>query len=62
MAAVPCRVGELIPARREQYSPFTGTIYIPDSKTGKPLNKPVLREMQEYFRNIPVESPWLFYK
>jgi len=61
MLLVPCRVSELTMARREQYNPFTNTVYIPDSKAGIPINKPVPEEMTEYFRSIPAECPWLFF-
>jgi len=61
MLLVPCRVSELTAARREQYNPFTNTIYIPDSKAGIPINKPVPEEMTEYFISIPADCPWLFY-
>jgi integrase len=39
--AVPCRKSELTTAKREQYNQFTNTVYIPDSKAGIPINKPV---------------------
>lgn len=61
MMLVPCRVSELTSARREQYNPFTNTIYIPDSKADIPIHKPVPDEMTEYFRSIPADCPWLFY-
>jgi len=61
MLLVPCRVSELLKARREHYNPFTNTIYIPDSKAKIPINKPVPDEMTEYFRSIPEDCPWLFY-
>jgi integrase len=62
MLAVPCRVSELTTARREQYNPFTQTIYIPDSKAGIPIHKPIPPEMVEYFQNIPSDCDWLFYR
>jgi integrase len=58
---VPCRVSELTAAKREQYNPFTGTVYIPDSKAGIPIHKPVPKEMKDYFNSIPAKCPWLFY-
>jgi len=61
MLLVPCRSGELMSARREQYNPFTNTIYIPDSKAKIPMHKPVPEEMLVYFETIPVECPWLFW-
>ncbi|GBU21042.1 integrase [Fibrobacteres bacterium R8-0-B4] len=61
MLLVPCRVSELTTAKREQYNAFTNTIYIPDSKAGIPIHKPVPDCMVEYFRTIPADCPWLFY-
>jgi integrase len=60
--SVPCRKSELIQAKREQYNQFTNTIFIPDSKAGIPINKPVPAEMKDYFRNIPLDCPYLFYR
>jgi integrase len=62
MLAVPCRKTELTTAKREQYSPFSQTIYIPDSKADIPIYKPVPSEMKRYFDSIPAECPWLFYR
>lgn len=62
MLAVPCRTGELVMAGRERYSPITGTVFIPDSKAGVSIHKPVPPCMAEYFRSIPADCPWLFYK
>lgn len=62
MMLVPCRTSELTTARREQYNPFTNTIYIPDSKAGIPIHKPVPPELEDYFKAIPEDCPWLFYK
>jgi integrase len=61
MLLVPCRVSELTTAKREQYNPFTRTIYIPDSKAGVPIYKPVPEELLSYFNAIPSNCPWLFY-
>jgi integrase len=60
--AVPCRKSELIKAKREQYNQVTNTIFIPDSKADIPINKPVPPEMREYFKNIPLDCPYLFYR
>jgi integrase len=62
MLAVPCRVSELTSALRTQYNHFTGTIYIPDSKAGIPIHKPIPEEMREYFNSIPDDCQWLFYQ
>lgn len=62
MLLVPCRKGELIEARKEQYNAFNQTIYIPDSKADIPIYKPVPAEMRTYFDSIPVECEWLFFR
>jgi integrase len=62
MLLVPCRISELTSARREQYNQFTNTVYIPDSKAGIPIYKPVPDSLVDYFRSIPTDCPWLFYK
>jgi len=59
---IPCRKGELVGLARDAYNSFTNTIYIPDSKAGIPINKPVPAEMKEYFQSIPAECPYLFYR
>jgi integrase len=60
--AVPCRKGELINLKREAYSAFTNTIYVPDSKTGEPIHKPVPDATRRYIQSIPAACPWLFYR
>jgi integrase len=60
--AVPCRKSELVNLPREAYNAFTGTIYVPKSKSGIPIHKPVPEEMKGYFQNIPAGCPWLFYR
>lgn len=60
MLRIPCRISELTEAKRDQYNSFNGTIYIPDSKAGIPIYKPVL-EMKPYFDSVPAECPYLFY-
>lgn len=62
MMAVPCRVSELVSAKREQFNPFTRTIFIPDTKADIPVHKPVPDDMMDYFQNIPEGCPWLFYE
>jgi len=61
MIAVPCRVNELVAAKREAYDDETKTIYIPTSKSRIPIYKPVPENMIDYFRSIPPACPWLFY-
>ncbi len=60
--AVPCRKMELVTAKREQYNAFTNTVYIPDSKADIPIHKPVPATMVDYFRSIPADCPYLFYR
>ncbi len=62
MLNVPCRKSELVTAGREQYNQFSNTIYIPDSKNGLPINKPVPPIMTIYFKNLPKDCPYLFYQ
>ena len=59
---VPCRISELIEAGREQFNSFTKTVYVPDSKTGVPIHKPVPPSTLPYFLSIPPICPWLFYR
>jgi integrase len=61
MLVVPSRVSELTTARREQYSDINKTIFIPISKAGISIYKPVPLDMVEYFRTIPADCPYLFY-
>jgi integrase len=64
MLAVPCRKMELVLAKKEQFIPFTDPphIYIPDSKADIPIHKPIPEDMIDYFRNIPEDCEWLFYR
>ena len=63
MAQVPCRTTELTIAKREQYNPSTGTIFIPDSKNDVAINKPIPAAMRRsYFDSIPADCPYLFYR
>ena len=59
---VPCRKGELVNLPREAYNAFTNTVYVPKSKAGIPIYKPVPEEMKDYFQSIPAGCPWLFYR
>ena len=59
---VPCRKGELVSLPGEAYNAITNTVYVPDSKAGIPIYKPVPDEMKSYFRNIPADCPYLFYR
>ena len=59
---VPCRKGELINLPKGNYDSFNKIIYIPDSKAGIPIYKPVPEEMVSYFEKIPSKCPYLFYR
>ncbi|MDD5673273.1 MAG: tyrosine-type recombinase/integrase [Chitinivibrionales bacterium] len=59
---VPSRVSELINLTRENYNMLTNTLYVPDSKAGIPIYKPIPQKMAGYFRNIPSDCPWIFYR
>lgn len=61
---VPCRKGELVSMRREWYDMVNNCIRIPEgvTKNDEACIKPVPPEMREYFMNVPVESPFLFYR
>jgi integrase len=60
---VPTRKNELTHLTRDAYNSFTNTLYIPDSKAGIPIHKPVPEEMKDYFLNgIPPGCPWIFWR
>jgi len=60
---VPTRKSELTTLPREAYNAFTNTIYIPKSKAGIPIHKPVPEELKRYFTTgIPAGCPWLFFR
>lgn len=62
MILVPCRVSELISAKRAQYSPTARTIYIPTSKADIPIHKPIPPALYDYFDSLPDGCAWLFYR
>jgi integrase len=60
---VPSRKGELTGLPKVAFNAFSNTIYVPKSKAGIPIYKPVPDEMKDYFLNgIPGECPWLFWR
>ncbi|MDD5674861.1 MAG: tyrosine-type recombinase/integrase [Chitinivibrionales bacterium] len=61
---IPCRKGELVRAPKSFYNRFTNKITIPGiyTKNGRACVKPVFPGLVEYFRNIPEDCPWLFYR
>lgn len=61
MLSVPCRAfSELVTAKRDQLR--GNMIFIPKSKNGDSIYKPVPKDMADYFNSIPVDSPYLFYR
>jgi integrase len=61
MLAVPCRAfSELVGAKREQLR--GNMIFIPKSKNGDALYKPIPSNMVDYFNSIPDGCPYLFYR
>jgi integrase len=60
MLQTPCRVGELVTAKVGQLR--DETIFIPKSKNGDALHKPIPRDMVDYFANIPDGCEYLFYR
>jgi len=61
---VPCRRGELVSLKRTDYNMVTNTIHVPANitKTKWPCIKPVPDCLTEYFRSIPVECQYLFFR
>jgi len=61
---VPCRRGELLALRRTDYNMVTNTIHIPAemTKMKRACIKPVPESCKEYFRSIPEECPYLFFR
>ena len=62
MIIVPCRTSELVNAKREYYDPVYNVINIPDSKARIPITKPIPPEMIGYFKSLPTDVPYLFYR
>jgi len=61
MLQVPCRAfSELVGAKREQLR--GNLIFIPKSKNGDALHKPIPPDMVDYFNSIPKDCPYLFYR
>lgn len=61
---VPCRLSELTGAGRECFDEINNIIRIKNGKTknGQGICKPVPPSMIDYFKQIPKESAWLFYR
>jgi integrase len=61
---VPCRRGELLALRRTDYNMVTNTIHVPAemTKMKRACIKPVPECCTEYFRSVPKECSYLFYR
>jgi len=63
MLAIPCRAfSELVNAKVDQLQDNNTVIFIPTSKNGDSIFKPVPLAMADYFNSIPNGCPWLFYQ
>jgi integrase len=60
MLQIPCRVNELVMAKVDQLK--GNMIFIPKSKNGDALYKPIPPDMVDYFANIPDGCEYLFYR
>ena len=61
---VPCRKSEMVNAKREDYNEFSQIIRIRNgtTKNDSGVWKPVPPDMVEYFKSIPADCPYLFFK
>ncbi len=64
---IPCRKSELLNARREHVNlnvGDSGILRIPSgtTKNSAGINKPIPPNMVEYFKSIPDDCPWAFYR
>lgn len=62
--AVPARKGELVNARREWLDEIAGVIRVPGKagKGGRGSVKPIPPDLLPYFRSLPSETPFLFFR
>jgi len=60
MLQIPCRVSELVTAKVDQLK--DNMIFIPKSKNGDALYKPIPSDMADYFNSIPDGCEYLFYR
>ena len=62
--AVPCRRGELVEMKREHLDLIGGRIRVPgaNSKSGAGMWKPIPPDQVEYFRTLPADTAYLFYR
>ena len=61
---VPCRRAEVIEMRREDVDMINNVVRIRNgmTKEGDGIYKPIPPDMVEYFRSIPIESEFVFYR
>jgi len=61
---IPCRVSELTNASRFDVNLKDNYLRIRSgtTKNGNGINKPIPPNMDEYFRSIPIQCPWVFYR
>lgn len=61
---VPCRKSELVNMRREDLDLFNNAIRVRNGTTKNDDGswKPIPAEMVPYFRSLPADCPWLFYR
>ncbi|MBN1981526.1 MAG: site-specific integrase [Chitinivibrionales bacterium] len=61
---VPCRRTEIVNARRENYDQINQVIRISNgtTKTDEGVYKPIPPNMIEYFKSLPSDCPYLFYR
>jgi len=61
---IPCRTNEIVNMRREHLNLFKNTITVPGeyTKNGEPCTKLIPPDMIDYFRNLPRETEFLFYR
>jgi integrase len=61
---IPCRTNEIVNMKREHLNLFKNTITLPGAltKNGEPCTKMIPPGMLEYFRQLPKETDFLFYR
>jgi integrase len=61
---IPCRTGEIVNMRREHLNLFKNTITVPGeyTKNGAPCVKFIPPDMVDFFRSLPRETAYLFYR
>jgi len=61
---IPCRTNEIVNMKREHLNLFKNTITVPGAltKNGEPCLKMIPPNMVEYFRQLPKETDFLFFR